>query len=169
MYVWGFIWEMCTDKITYHMIWPMHVNIAEGCKWTVVIPMSAISFLFLFSFCPLWLEDGDNMHNKAASLRKPDSRSMHEKIQQPFMSHNSSNQNCPRVLVAEHCDKDWEFCTYSTSQELCIWVANVSTMMYFAEIWYWLVLPTFFGNAWLALGQSYNCHSASETTLKNMR
>ena len=94
--------------------------VPDGLKWTVVIPMSAVSFLFLFSFCPLQLEDGDNMHNKADSLRKPDSRNMHEKIQQPFMSRNPGYHNCPRILVAEHNnDKDGEVCLHSTFPKLC--------------------------------------------------
>ena len=97
-------------QIICYMLWPMHVNIPDGWKWTGIILMSAVSFLFPFNFCPLQLEDGDNMHNKADSQRRPDSRNMNKKIHCLFMSCNHSNQNCPRILIAEYCNKDGEVC-----------------------------------------------------------
>ena len=66
------------------------------------------------------------------------------------------------MWVKPYC-KDHLHMDYSTSQELYSWF-----VFCFVLLWYRLILSIFFRIALLALGQSYNCPSASEATLKNM-
>ena len=44
----------------------------------------------------------------------------------------------------------------------------VCTLLCFVVVWYGLIIPIFFRVASLALGQSYDCPSASEATLKSI-